>query len=286
MRYGVALFTADRGLAPAPAAAAVEERGFDAFFVPEHTHIPIKRSAPHPSTGDASLPDERYKRTLDPWVSLGAASAVTSRITLGTAVALPVEHDPITLAKSVATLDHLTGGRVVLGVGFGWNTDELEDHGVDPSRRRGLLRQYLEAMQSLWSEEEASYEGADVSFGPSWAYPKTVQQPRPPVLVGASGTERTFDWIVRSADGWITTPRDREIDDQVRMLQQKWCESGRPGEPRIVALDGRPDPERLAGWEELGVTDVLYGTPDRSADEVLAYLDRLAAKLGIATARR
>jgi probable F420-dependent oxidoreductase len=281
MRYGVALFTADRGPGPAQAAAAVEQLGFDSFFVPEHTHIPIKRTAAHPGTGDASLPDDRYHRTLDPWVSLGAASAVTSVISLGTAVALPVEHDPITLAKSVATLDHLTGGRVVLGVGFGWNTDELEDHGVDPSRRRTILRQYLEAMQALWSEVEASYAGAEVSFGPSWAYPKTVQQPRPPVLVGASGTDRTFDWIVRSADGWITTPRERDIDEQVLLLQAKWRAAGRAGEPRVVALDGKPDPARLARWAELGVTDVLYGTPDRSAGEVLGYLERLAAKLGL-----
>jgi probable F420-dependent oxidoreductase len=279
MRYGVALFTSDRGLEPARAAAAVEERGFDAFFVPEHTHIPVRRTAAHPLTGDASLPDERYKRTLDPWVSLGAASAVTTRVELGTSVALPVEHDPITLAKSVATLDHLTGGRVVLGVGFAWNTDELEDHGVPPARRRTVLREYLEAMQALWSQEEASYDGEFVRFGPSWAWPKTVQQPRPPVLVGASGTPKTFEWIVRSADGWITTPREREIDDQVRLLQQMWCDAGRIGAPRIIALDGRPDVARLAHWESLGVTDVLYGTPDRAGDEVLAYLDRLAAKL-------
>jgi probable F420-dependent oxidoreductase len=279
MRYGIALFTSDQGISPARGAAAVEERGFHSFFVPEHTHIPVRRTAAHPGTGDATLPDERYRRTLDPWVSLGAACAVTTRVELGTAVALPVEHDPITLAKSVATLDHLSGGRAVFGVGFGWNTDELEDHGVPPARRRTMLREYLEAMQALWSQEEAEYQGEFVRFGPSWAWPKTLQQPRPPVLVGASGTDKTFDWIVRSADGWITTPREHDIDDQVRLLQKKWHDAGRDGEPRIVALDGKPDPDRLAGWAELGVTDVLYGTPDRSPDEVLGYLDRLAAKL-------
>jgi alkanesulfonate monooxygenase SsuD/methylene tetrahydromethanopterin reductase-like flavin-dependent oxidoreductase (luciferase family) len=142
-----------------------------------------------------------------------------------------------------------------------------------------MLREYLEAMQALWSQEEAEYQGEFVRFGPSWAWPKTLQQPRPPVLVGASGTDKTFDWIVRSADGWITTPREHDIDDQVRLLQKKWHDAGRDGEPRIVALDGKPDPDRLAGWAELGVTDVLYGTPDRSPDEVLGYLDRLAAKL-------
>ncbi|MDT5005440.1 MAG: hypothetical protein QOJ24_2616, partial [Mycobacterium sp.] len=128
MDYGLVLFTSDRGINPAAAAKLADEHGFTTFYVPEHTHIPIKREAAHPTTGDESLPDDRYMRTLDPWVSLGAACAVTSRVRLSTAVALPVEHDPITLAKSIATLDHLSGGRVSLGVGFGWNTDELADH--------------------------------------------------------------------------------------------------------------------------------------------------------------
>src|ERR1700681_3106473 len=145
MDYGLVLFTSDRGITPAAAAKLADDHGFHTFYVPEHTHIPVKRQAAHPTTGDASLPDDRYMRTLDPWVSLGAACAVTSRVRLSTAVALPVEHDPITLAKSIATLDHLSGGRVSLGVGFGWNTDELADHGVPAGRRRTALREYLEA---------------------------------------------------------------------------------------------------------------------------------------------
>ena len=136
MRAGIVLFTSDRGIAPAAAARAAEERGFSSFFVPEHTHIPVRREAAHPGTGDATLPDDRYLRTLDPWVALAGAAAVTSIIELATAVALPVEHDPITLAKTIASLDHLSGGRVTLGAGFGWNTDELSDHGVPAARRR------------------------------------------------------------------------------------------------------------------------------------------------------
>jgi alkanesulfonate monooxygenase SsuD/methylene tetrahydromethanopterin reductase-like flavin-dependent oxidoreductase (luciferase family) len=132
MDFGLVLFTSDRGITPAAAATLAEDHGFATFYVPEHTHIPVKRDAAHPTTGDDTLPDDRYLRTLDPWVSLGTAAAVTSRIRLSTAVALPVEHDPITLAKSIATLDHLSGGRVSLGVGFGWNTDELADHHVPP----------------------------------------------------------------------------------------------------------------------------------------------------------
>ena len=278
MDYGLVLFTSDRGITPASAAKLAEEHGFHTFYVPEHTHIPVRREAAHPTTGDSSLPDDRYMRTLDPWVSLGTACAVTSRIRLSTAVALPVEHDPITLAKSIATLDHLSGGRVSLGVGFGWNTDELADHGVPGGRRRTALREYLEAMRALWNEEEAAYDGEFVKFGPSWAWPKPVQS-HIPVLVGAAGTEKNFKWIARSADGWITTPRDVEIDEPVRMLHDVWAAAGRERAPQIVALDFKPVPEKLARWAELGVTEVLFGLPDRSADEVAAYVERLAGKL-------
>lgn len=278
MRFGIVLFTSDRGIRPTVAARAAEERGFASFFVPEHTHIPVKREAAHPSTGDASLPDDRYTRTLDPWVCLAMAAAVTERIELSTAVALPVEHDPITLAKTLASLDHLSGGRVTLGAGFGWNTDELTDHGVPPNKRRTVLREYVEAMRALWTQDEADYCGKYVSFGPSWAWPKPVQT-HVPVLIGAAGTERTFRWIARSGDGWITTPTETDISARLSMLKKIWVDAGRSGNPRVVALDFKPDAAKLTRWAAEGVTDVLYGLPDRSEDEVLAYLDRLAAKL-------
>src|SRR3981081_1069388 len=139
MRHGLVPFTCDRGITPVQAARAAEECGFDTFYVPEHTHIPVKREAPHPRTGGAALPDDRYMRTLDPWGSLATAAAVTSRTRPSPAAALPVESDPITLAKTIATLDHLSGGRVTVGAGFGWNTDELADHGVPAGRRRAVL---------------------------------------------------------------------------------------------------------------------------------------------------
>lgn len=279
MRYGITLFTSDRGITPAAAATAAERAGFGTFYVPEHTHIPVKREAAHPGTGTAELPDDRYMRTLDPWVALATAAAVTRRIRLGTAVALPVEHDPIALAKTIASLDHLSGGRVVLGAGFGWNIDELTDHGVPRGRRRSMLREYLEAMQALWSQEEASYDGEFVKFGPSWSWPKPIQ--RVPVLIGAAGTEKTFDWIVRSAHGWITTPRETDIDEPVRRLREMWRAAGRDGTPEVVALAGKPNAEVLAGWAEAGVTEVMFGLPDRSADDVVAYIERLAGKLGL-----
>ena len=279
MRHGIVLFTSDRGIRPAEAAAAGERLGFDTFYVPEHTHIPVRRDAAHPGTGDESLPDDRYLRTLDPWVSLATAAQATERIRLATAVALPVESDPITLAKSIATLDHLSGGRVTLGVGFGWNTDELADHGVPVKRRRTMLREYLEAMRQLWTQETAEYHGELVSFDASWAWPKPVQ-PHVPVIVGAGGTEKTFAWIAANADGWLTTPVEQDVEDKVQLLSKAWADAGRAGSPEVVVLAGKPDPDQLARWEDVGVTEAVFGMPDRGPDEVVAYLERLAGKLG------
>jgi probable F420-dependent oxidoreductase len=279
MRYGAVLFTSDRGITPAAAARAAEQAGFDTFYVPEHTHIPVRREAAHPGTGTAELPDDRYARTLDPWVALATAAAVTTRIRLATAVALPVESDPITLAKTIATLDHLSGGRVQLGVGFGWNTDELADHHVPAGRRRAVLREHLEAMRALWTQEEASYDGEFVSFGASWAWPKPAQA-HLPVLVGAGGNEKAFAWICAHADGWITTPRDVEVDDQVALLRAMWADAGRAGQPQVVSISGKPDPERIAHLESIGVTECAFGLPDRSEEEVVAYLARTAGRLG------
>ncbi|MEV6135392.1 LLM class F420-dependent oxidoreductase [Nocardia sp. NPDC051990] len=284
MRYGIVLFTSDRGITPADAAAAAEQAGFDAFYVPEHTHIPVVRAAAHPRTGDASLPDDRYLRTLDPWVALATAASVTSRITLSTAVALPAEHHPITLAKTLASLDHLSGGRVSLGVGFGWNTDEMAHHGVPANKRRTVLREHLDAMRALWSEEEASFAGQFVNFGPSWSWPKPVQK-RIPVILGAAGTEQSFTWLAKNADGWLTTPTEDSLGAKIELLRRIWRERERQGSPDIVALAGRHDAAQLAQWAELGVTEAVFGLPDRDADDVRAYLTRLAGKLGIEGAR-
>lgn len=273
MKFGITLFTSDRGITPAAAAAAAEEHGFASFYVPEHTHIPASRDTAHPATGDSSLPDDRYMRTLDPWVALGTVAAVTERIRLGTCVALPLEHDPITLAKTIASLDHLSGGRVVMGAGFGWNLEEMKDHGVDPSRRRTILREYVEAMRALWTEEQASYHGEFVSFAESWAWPKPAQS-RVPVLLGAAGTDKSFSWLVRSADGWISTPRETDITASVELLNRMWDEGGREGRPEIVVLGPRPDEETVTFYDKLGVTEIMVGLPDKSPQEVVDFIGR------------
>jgi probable F420-dependent oxidoreductase len=281
MRNGIVLFTCDRGITPAHAAKAAEEHGFDAFYVPEHTHIPIRRDAPHPRTGHGDLPDDRYLRVLDPWVSLATAAAVTSRIRLGTAVALPAESDPITLAKTIATLDHLSGGRVTLGAGFGWNTDELADHGVPAGERRAVLRDYLGAMRALWTQQEAAYDGQFVKFGPCWAFPKPVQA-HLPLIIGAGGGPQTLGWIARHADGWMTTPGERDICGKAAALRQAWAAQDRPGAPDIrVLITARPSPGDLAAWAAAGVTELVWGLPDAPAEAVEAYLGRLAGRLAI-----
>jgi probable F420-dependent oxidoreductase len=281
MRHGIVLFTSDRGITPARAAKAAEDAGFHTLYVPEHTHIPVKRDAAHPGTGDATLPDDRYLRTLDPWVSLATAAAVTERIRLSTAVALPVESDPITLAKTIATLDHLSGGRVTLGAGFGWNTDELSDHGVPAGRRRTVLREYVEAMRALWTQDEASYDGEFVSFGASWAWPKPVQL-HIPVLVGAGAGPKTFAWIAANADGWMTTPIETDIATRAAALREAWATAGRSGVPEVVVLiAARPSPGDLAAWEAAGATELIWGLPDKSAEEVEAFIARHGARLGL-----
>jgi len=284
MRHGIALFASDRGITPADAARAAEAAGFDTFYVPEHTHIPVRREAAHPGTGGPALPDDRYTRTLDPWVSLATAAQVTTRIRLATAVALPVESDPITLAKTVATLDHLSGGRVTIGAGFGWNTDELGDHQVPAHRRRTVLREYVEAMRALWTQDEASYDGEYVAFGPSWAFPKPVQ-PHVPLVIGAGGGPKTFEWIARNADGWMTTPTENDLIGHADRLRTAWAAAGREGQPQIHAVaTARPTPDRLAGWQAAGVTDVIWGLPDQPADQVLDHLRRQGERLGLVPA--
>ena len=172
MRYGVTMFVTDVSIGVVDLACAVEERGLDSLWLPEHTHIPTSRTTPHPS--GVELP-EKYKRSLDPLVALGAVASATTTLRLGTGILLPAQRDPIVTAKAVATLDHVSGGRVALGVGFGWNEDELADHGVEFHDRRAVAREHVLAMRALWGDDEASFAGEHVRIPPSWSWPKPVQ---------------------------------------------------------------------------------------------------------------
>lgn len=278
MELGVTIFATDRSLPPAEVAREAEARGFASLFVPEHTHIPVSRETP-PPTGEEELADE-YRRTLDPWVGLATAAAVTERIRLGTGIALVAQHDPIALAKTVATLDHLSGGRVVLGVGFGWNREEMRDHGVDFARRREHVREVMLAMQALWSGETASFAGEFVRFAPSWQWPKPRQQPRPRVLLGGGAGPRLFAHLAEWADGWMPIG-GAGLKQALPELRRLLAERGRdPAGLHVVPMGVLPDPAKLDYYASLGVTECVLRLPSAPRDEVLPVLDAYARFVG------
>lgn len=274
---GITTFLTDRSIDPVTLARAVEERGFHALYLPEHTHIPTSRRTP-PPTGEAELAEE-YKRTVDPFVALAAAAAVTSRIRLGTGVCLVAQRDPIVTAKAVATLDRVSGGRFVFGVGFGWNREEMDTHGVDFASRRARVREHVLAMQRLWTEERAAFSGAFVRFEETWSWPKPVQQPRPPVLIGGAPGPTLFAHIAEYADGWIPIGGAgvrAALDDLRRAMDA----AGRdPAGLRIVPFGSMADRGKLEYFASIGVTEVVLRVPSAGADVVLPRLDAYAALL-------
>ncbi len=274
MELGVTMFTTDRAIAPVELARAAEARGFRSLYVPEHTHIPISRRTP-PPTGEPVLAEE-YRRTLDPFVTLAAAAAVTSRIRLGTGVCLIAQRDPIVTAKEVATLDCISGGRMVFGVGFGWNREEMESHGVDFPRRRALAREKMLAMQRLWQDGEASFSGELVRFEPSWSWPKPIQQPRPPVLLGGAAGPKLFAHIAEYGDGWMPIG-GAGVAAALPRLHEAMHAAGRdPAGLKLVLLGTLPDPRKLEYYASIGVTEVALRLPSEAADEVLPVLDEYA----------
>jgi probable F420-dependent oxidoreductase len=269
MRFGISMFATDRTVPPALVAQAAEERGFATFYVPEHTHIPVSRDTPHPLTGDVL--DDGYRRTLDPWVALGTVVAVTSRIRLGTSIALVAEHHPIPLAKTLATLDHLSQGRLQLGIGYGWNEEEMLNLGVDPRHRRAIVREHMLAMQGLWTEDEAGFEGTYVRFDPSWSWPKPVQQPLP-VLIGGAAGPTLFAHLAEYAHGWMPHG-GAGLSRAMPELLGRWEEAGRSGAPEVAIVGVIPEPGKLEYYRDQGVTEIVLGVAGTSADEVATTLD-------------
>jgi probable F420-dependent oxidoreductase len=271
MQLGITILATDRSICPVELAVEAEARGFSSLFVPEHTHIPTSRRTP-PPTGEEVLPEE-YKRALDPYVTLAAAASVTERIRLGTGIALVAQHDPISLAKQLATLDRLSGGRLVLGIGFGWNLEEMENHRIDVKRRRARVRETMLAMQALWSQEVASFDGEYVRFEPSWQWPKPVQQPRPTVLIGGAPGPILFDQIAEYADGWLPIGGGgmRAALEDLRGAAEA---RGRDASQlRVVPMGVFPDREKLDYYASLGVTEAVLRVPSDTRDVVLPVLD-------------
>ena len=271
MRIGVTIFATDRSMNPVELAREAEARGFHALYVPEHTHIPVSRRTP-PPTGESELAEE-YKRTLDPYVTLAAAAAVTSRIRLGTGIALVAQHDPIVLAKTLATLDHLSGGRLVLGIGYGWNVDEMESHGVDARRRRAITREKMLAIQALWTHDVAEFHGEFVRLEPSWQWPKPVQKPRPRVWIGGAAGPILFAQIAEYADGWMPIG-GAGLQAALPELRRAFEARGRdPAALDVAPMGVLPDAAKLAHYASIGVTEAVLRLPSAPRDVVMPVLD-------------
>jgi probable F420-dependent oxidoreductase len=272
VRYGVTMFITDLTMTPAALARAVEDRGFGSLYVPEHTHIPTGRRTP-PPTGDAELAEE-YKRTLDPLVAMTSAAAATERLLVGTGIMLVAQRDPIVTAKAVATLDLVSGGRFVLGIGFGWNADELEDHGVGMKERRAVARERVLAMRALWRDDVASFEGEHVHLPPTWSWPKPVQPGGPPILIGGAAGPILFAHVAEYADGWIPIGGGG-VRAALPDLHRACEAAGRdPAELRIVPFGTVPDAGKLEYYESIGVTEVVLRLPSADAATVERTLDR------------
>lgn len=276
MRISTTIFLTDETITPVRLARELEQRGFGGLYLPEHTHIPVARNTPYPAGGE--LPRE-YGRTLDPFVALGRAAAVTERLTLGTGVTLIAQHDPIALAKQIATLDHLSGGRFTLGVGFGWNREEAADHGVDWRTRRDLGRDRLDLMRALWAPEPTAQEGEfGHSVSPSQAWPKpTGGAPR--ILLGGAAGPRLFAQIAAQTDGWMPIG-GRGLTESLPVLKETWEKAGRdPKTLQLVPYAVHPSPGKLAHYTELGCEEVVLQLPPADEAEVLRTLDGYAQYL-------
>ncbi|WP_300007290.1 LLM class F420-dependent oxidoreductase [Pseudonocardia sp.] len=276
MELGIVTFLTDYGISPVELGRATEERGFDALFLTEHTHIPASRVSPWP--GGPELPT-RYSHTFDPFVALGAIAAVTSRIALGTGVSLVAQHDPIVLAKTVASLDRIAAGRFELGVGPGWNAEEMAHHGVDPARRTARMLEHLEAMRAIWTADEAEFHGRFVDFSPIWSWPKPMRVP--PVLIGGGGPT-VLDRVLSHGDGWIPlrVPVDElaAFAERIAELRRRAADAGR-GDLPVTLYGAARTPEAVASYAAAGVDRLLFELTDPGPDAAgatLAELDTLA----------
>jgi probable F420-dependent oxidoreductase len=277
MELGIVTFPTEHSLLPAELAAAAEQRGFESLWFCEHSHIPVRRESPWPGGGE--LP-RHYLETLDPVVAIAAAASVTSRLRLGTAVALIVERDPIHFAKSIASLDVVSGGRIEVGLGAGWNLEEMRNHGTDPSTRFALMRERIEAMKAIWADDEASYHGEHVDFDPIYAWPKPVQRPHPPLHIGGAfpgGLRRA----VRYGDGWMPLGGrdDTDFAPLARALREEAERAGRdPASLQMTVCFAPADAAVLSRMADAGVDRALIGIP-HEREAALAALEERAPLL-------
>jgi len=276
MHIGVEIFPTDQTIGVVELAREVEARGFESLWFPEHSHIPVRRATPWAGRADAPPLPEFYWRTHDPFVSLGACAAVTTDLKLATGICLVAQRDPIHTAKEVASIDSISAGRFIFGVGYGWNKEEMAQHGTAYTERRAILRERILAMKQLWTHDEASFEGDHVSIEPSWAWPKPVQRPGPPVVLGGDAGPKTAAAIAEFCDGWMPIGGRHPLEkwDEVRRA----CEAiGRdPATVELGLFVAPPDSGELAVLAEQGVKRGVLALPQGGRDEVLAALDTFA----------
>jgi probable F420-dependent oxidoreductase len=273
---GVEIFPTDQTIGPVELAREAEAHGYESLWFPEHSHIPTRRTTPWGGRDGAPPLPDFYARTHDPFVALGACAAVTTTLKLATGICLVAQRDPIHTAKQVASVDSLSGGRFLFGVGYGWNKEEMAQHGTAYNERRAVLRERILAMKALWTEDEASFSGDHVSIEPSWAWPKPVQRPHPPVILGGDAGPRTAADIAEFCDGWMPIGGRHAIDklDQVAAA----CERiGRdPSTVELGVFGAPPDEAKLTELASRGVSRAVFGLPQGGRDEVLAALEKMA----------
>ena len=273
MKFGISMFPADYAIHPSELAREVEARGFESLWMPEHTHIPVSRKTPSPGGGE--LPDY-YWHTHDLFVALTAAAMSTTRLRVASGICLIIERDPITTAKEVASLDSLSGGRFIFGIGGGWNAEEMANHGTDFKKRWKILRERILAMKEIWTKDEAEFHGEFVNFDKIWSYPKPVQKPHPPILMGGFGP-RTFDRVVEFCDGWLPIGIDPgSMPDKIKELRGKAKDAGRnPDEISITyIIYADPKPEAVEALGKAGIERVVFAVPPGPKDSVLPVLDK------------
>jgi probable F420-dependent oxidoreductase len=274
MLYGAGMFSTDYAMRPDDLARELEARGFESLWVPEHTHIPASRRTPYP--GGTDLPKE-YWHTYDPFVALTAAASVTTKLKVATGICLIIERDPITTAKEVASLDRLSNGRFIFGIGAGWNAEEMENHGTTYKTRFSLLRERVLAMKEIWTKEEAEFHGRFVNFDPIWSNPKPVQQPHPPILMGGFAT-KTFDYVAEFCDGWMPIGYRMEgLAEKIAELRRRAEAVGRdPQSISITIFGAKPERAALDQLEAIGVERAILMLPPADRDTVMPLVDQYA----------
>jgi probable F420-dependent oxidoreductase len=274
MRIGLMIFPTETTIQPVELAVAAEERGFESVWFPEHSHIPTSRETPWGGRDEAPPLPDHYWRSYDQIVALAAVATATTTLRLGTGISLVAQHDPLWLAKQIATLDVLSDGRVEFGIGYGWNREEMRSHGVAYGERRAMLREHVLTMRALWTEEEASFSGDFVHLEPSWAWPKPVQQPHPPIVMGGAAGPKTIAHIVEFCDGWMPIYGRYAITDAIGRLREAAEDAGRdPATIEIGVFSAPGKPDRLEALRDAGVSRIVLFLPQESRDAAMKAIE-------------